>query len=220
MFLLGILVFPLITSSGRSDTTFTFRQESIDPELVIQVGAFHLEQNALALKNRLSANLGKPVVIIQESGYFKVRITGFADIEELQKIIPALGLLGMKNLWIVPHKKPEEFKPQVIVTPDTAQKAPEEKAGLPVETEADSVPAKPQVSLLAGSFHRKSKAFRARRRITSRLSLPVEIVQEWEYYKVIIPGFRSIEETYKYYPELADMGYPEVLVLENYKKNQ
>jgi hypothetical protein len=214
------MVFPFITSSGQSDTTITFRIKNFDPDLVIQVGAFHLEQNALALRNRLSANLGKPVIIIQESGYFKVRLTGFKDIGEYEKIIPELGLVGVKDLWIVPHKKPEEFTPQVIVTPVTAQNALEEKSVPPVETKADSVPAKPEVSLLAGSFHRKSKALRARRRITTLLSLPVEIVQEWEYYKVIIPGFRSIEETYKYYPELADIGYPDVLLLENYKKNQ
>jgi hypothetical protein len=220
LFLPALLLIPLIASYGQSDTTFTFRQKIVDPDLVIQVGAFHLEQNALALRNRLTANLGREVVIIQESGYFKVRITGFTNIGELEKIIPALGLLGMKNLWVVPQKKPEEFQSQVIVRPDTTQKAQEEREILPVDTKIDSIPPKPGISLLAGSFHRKGKAYRAQRKITKRLSLPVEIVKEWEYYKVIIPGFSTIEETHRFYPELADIGYPDVLLLENYKKNQ
>jgi cell division protein FtsN len=220
LILLAILVVPGLISFGQSDSTLTSRQADFSTDLVMQVGAFRLEQNALALKDRLSANLEKPVIIVPEDGYFKVRVTGFKSLDEMEKIYPALGLLGMKNIWVVPVKKTEEIKSQVVVKPDTTQNAIEEKVELPPVAEEKPVIAEPEISLQAGVFHRKSKAFRARRRITTKLNLPVEIVQEWEYYKVIIPGFRSTEETHKYYPKLADMGYPDILLIENYKQNR
>lgn len=216
--LLLILVVPGLISFGQSDSTLTGRQVDFSTDLVIQVGAFRLEQNALALRSRLSANLEKPVIIVPEDGYFKVRITGFESLDEMEKILPALGLLGMKNIWVLPSKKQEENKPQFVIKPDTTDKAVEEKTELPLAIVEKPVLADPKIALQAAVFHRKSKAFRARRRITTKLNLPVEIIQEWEYYKVIIPGFHSTEETYEYYPKLANIGYPDILLIENYKE--
>jgi hypothetical protein len=76
------------------------------------------------------------------------------------------------------------------------------------------LPPQPAFSLQVGVFYKKSEAIRAQRKIISKLKLPVEIVQQWEYYKVIIPGFFTKEETYKYYPELAGLGYPGVSLIE------
>lgn len=220
LILLAILVVPGLISFGQSDSTLTGRKAGFSTDLVIQVGAFRLEQNALALKDRLSANLEKPVIIFTEDGYFKVRVTGFISLDEMEKIIPALGLLGIKNLWVLPAKKPDKIVLQAFVEPDTTQNAIAEKVELPPVTEEKPGIAEPEISLQAGVFHRKSKAYRARRRITTKLNLPVEIVQEWEYYKVIIPGFRTTEETHKYYPKLADIGYPDILLIENYKQKR
>ena len=61
---------------------------------------------------------------------------------------------------------------------------------------------------------KKSEALRAQRRITSKLKLQVEIVQQMDRYIVLIRGFHTREETYKYYPELAGMGYPGVSLIE------
>jgi hypothetical protein len=48
----------------------------------------------------------------------------------------------------------------------------------------------------------------------SKLKLPVEIVKRYEYYHVIVKGFFTREETYKYYPELAGLGFPGVTLIE------
>jgi hypothetical protein len=58
---------------------------------------------------------------------------------------------------------------------------------------------------------------KARRKIISKLSLPVEVVQEYDYYKVIVTGFHSREETYRYYPELTQIGYPNIYLIEKKK---
>jgi hypothetical protein len=57
-------------------------------------------------------------------------------------------------------------------------------------------------------------ALKAQRKITSKLKLKVEIVKQWDRYIVLIRGFHTREETYRYYPELAGLGYPGVSLIE------
>ncbi len=220
LFLLVIPAFTEKISYSPSDSTLIQRQEELSSDLVIQVGAFRMEQNALALKDRLSAAQEKTVVIISEDGYFKVRITGFKSPEELEKILPGLGLLGIKNLWIVPVRQPEEIKPQVVVRADSSVTDVKQSLELLPSEEKVPLTSVQGIALQAGVFHRRSKAYRARRRITTKLGLPVEIVQEWEYYKLIIPGFHSTEETHEYYPKLAKLGYPDIYPIENYSESR
>ena len=70
------------------------------------------------------------------------------------------------------------------------------------------------ISIQVGVFDRRSEALKAQRKITSKLKLKVEIVEKWNRYIVLIRGFHTREETYKYYPELAGIGYPGVLLIE------
>jgi hypothetical protein len=72
----------------------------------------------------------------------------------------------------------------------------------------------PEISLQVGVWYKKSDAERARKRIMSKLDLPVQIIQKWDYFRVIITGFHSREETYQYYPELAGLGYPNISLIE------
>jgi hypothetical protein len=69
-------------------------------------------------------------------------------------------------------------------------------------------------------FHNKSRALNAQKKITTKLNLTVEIVQEWEYYKVFVTGFHTTQEANKYYSPLAKLGYPQISLIENYKKKR
>ena len=191
--------------------------QAFTPDMVIQVGAFLRESNAVQLKERLSALLNKTVIIEPVDNYFKVRITGFTSPEEIDNLIPALGLLGIKKIWIFRFKKKEDIKPQVIVQADTSMKAVKDKINLPVLAEEKPVLAEPTINLQVGVFHSRSEALRAQRRIIAKLNLPVEIVREWEYYIVFITGFKTREDMFKYYPKLAALGYPDSFMIENSK---
>lgn len=72
------------------------------------------------------------------------------------------------------------------------------------ESEAVKVPV---ISLQVGVFYKKSEAEKARKKIMSKLNVPVKVVEQWEYFRVIITGFHSREETYQYYPDLAGLGF-------------
>jgi len=192
--------------------------ESLNSDMIVQVGAFRLEPNALALKSKLSSLINKPVIIVQKDGYFKVQLTGFKSSEEIEALLPALGLLGIRNIWVVPPQKQKEVKSQVVVQADTTIRMIMVKLALPVDEELKSYVSRPVFNLQIGVFHDRSKALRAYKKITTKLNLPVKIVQEWEYYKVFVTGFLSMEETFSYYPRLAHMGYPNIILLETREK--
>lgn len=188
-----------------------------NPDMVIQVGAFLHESNAVLLKERLSALLNKKVIIEIVDSYFKVRITGFTSLEEMENLIPTLGLLGIKKIWIFRFKKKEDIIPQVALQTDTSLKTIKDKINLPAISEEKPVLAEPTINLQVGIFHKRSEALRAQRIITSKLNLPVEIVREWEYYIVFITGFKTREEMFKYYPKLAALGYPDSFMIDSNK---
>jgi cell division protein FtsN len=194
----------------------------IRPESIVQVGAFHNEDKAIALRDRLAKTLPKPPVIVHEGGYYKVQITGLRSLTELKQILSTLGSLGLTDIWVPTIKKQEQVIPPVeekpvIVQPDTTRKKPVEEAVKKVEIPpVEEKPAiqEPKVSLHVAIFHQYRKALKAQRRITSKLNLPVEIVKQWDYYHVLVTGFYTREETMKYYPELAGIGYPNITLIE------
>jgi hypothetical protein len=222
--------------------------QDFSTDMVIQVGAFRQEVNANGLKDRLSAVLDKPVIIIHEDGFFKVRIIRFASLFEIEKIIPTLNLLGYRNFWVfIPKKKPNALS-QIVVKPDTSiREAKNNNISLPRdnikrdstfnpdenkvkdqsqivvppdstsgEVDGKSVVEGATITLQVAIFYKRSEAVQAQRRIINKLNLRAEVIQEWNYYRVIIAGFHSKEETFKYYPELTKLGYPSSYMIENY----
>jgi hypothetical protein len=216
--LLAMFFIPGFFTYGQSNPPLSPKQESIDPDLIIQVGAFRQETNSLVLKEKLTHFLDKPVILVIEDGYFKVQITGFSSQEEMENLYPSLAFLGLKNFWVLPVKKHEEIEPQAVAQPDTLKIPISENAALPVPPEELAVLSQPSIALQVDVFHDKSQALNAQKRISSKLNLTVEIVQEWEYYKVFIVGFKSTEEANKYYSALAKLGYPQISLIENYRK--
>jgi hypothetical protein len=207
------------------------------PDMVIQLGAFQQRSNAIALRKKLSKEFGKKVDIVFENGYYKIRVTASPLIrqtvrEEIKRLMPSVGKLGFKDIWILPFKTPRVEEP----TARRTETAPEpvrwnKPVPSPVRTNIPEKPVEtklvllkiqpePSIALQVGIFHKESQALRAQRKITSKLDLPVEIVRQFDYYHVLVTGFFTKEETYKYYPELAGMGYPGISLIENYHRQK
>jgi cell division protein FtsN len=205
------------TVTKITETIVSKPEPVITPDMSMQVGAFRQQAYAQALQKKLASYLSKPVVIVQEDGFYKVRISGFKNMVEIDKILPALGLYGLNDIWVLPVKKQPEQPPAAVVS-DTSRKIVEVKkepvvtladTGKAVEVKKDTstVKPKPTIALMVNRYYKKSQAIKAQRKITKKLKLQVEIVPQWEYYNVIITGFFTPEETYKYYPELAGLGF-------------
>jgi len=107
----------------------------------------------------------------------------------------------------------EEELEEIVVVPLLTDTIPET-----VTEEVMPEPEEPKVSLQVGVFPKLSEAMRAKRKIESKLNLTVEIVQEWDYYRVLVRGFYTIQETYKYYPEIVGLGYDEILLIDESDK--
>jgi len=220
---LTLKAYPVNSQKPESDI-----QKQPEINLVIQVGAFVKETNATVFKEKLSAIIDKRVIMVVEEGYYKIQLTGFKNIEEIEKIIPALGLIGIRDFWIPPARKDASVTDIAELQADTTQKVPEEKIVDPVipgepdslVTEETPVESPDVYSLEIGSFRKKNRALNAQEKVITKLKLPVEIVEQWNDYHVIITGFNNKTEINKYIPELARMGYSEIYVLKNYKKIQ
>jgi cell division protein FtsN len=190
----------------------------------VQLGAYGTLEETAAISDRLLAAAEKLVTVRKEGGLYKVQITGFADTAEVREIIPVLRKYGFDDITVL-HDGASQLAPAIQYVPAPAVDLPVEQdkaeqqeavTDQPVKKEetAPAPPPVPRFVLHAGSYYRKAEAERARQRIQRRLNRPVEVVEEWETYRVIVTGFFKREETYPYYPELAGMGFTDIFVYE------
>jgi cell division protein FtsN len=136
----------------------------ISTDMVLQAGAFRDENNAVRLRDKLSATINKPVVIVPEEGYYKVRVTGFETLEEIEKMIAALGFLGHRDIWIPSFRDTAAVAaPGLTIPPDTITEAVTEIPEIPVD-EKEISEAEPTVALQVGVFQKKRHAVRAQRK--------------------------------------------------------
>ncbi|MFN8241692.1 MAG: SPOR domain-containing protein [Bacteroidales bacterium] len=220
----------------KQDTVFTIFdvRDSITgqpvpkPLMSVQVGAFRNKEYAQTLTKKLSAMVKNPVEVIFEGGYYKVRVTGFNTRADIERVLPSLGIMGFKDLWVPPVKTPDlvpvkkPVQQQPVVTKDTLVKEvpavkPVKDMNVAIEPKpeiAKPVVKEPPIALKVGEFLKKSQVQRAQRRIRSELGLEPEIMEQWGYYYIIIRGFNTREETYRYYPELAMLGYSKISIVE------
>ncbi|HBC77214.1 MAG TPA: hypothetical protein DEO60_01245 [Bacteroidales bacterium] len=220
LILFSAFVLNSLTSYTQFNSPVNPKDISVNPDLIIQVGAFRLEPNSSVLKGKLLAVLDYPVTVVIENGFYKVQITGFTSQEEMEKLYPTLAFLGLKNFWVLPVRKREEINVEAIMLPDTPGETIVRNPDTPVIADDPPIDSIPSIALQIEVYRDKSEAIDAQRIIKTKLNLPVQIVQEWEYYKVFVTGFKTVEEANKYYPDLAKLGFPKISLIEHFKQRK
>ncbi len=83
----------------------------LSPDMIeIQLGAFRLRSNAYALRERLSASLDKEVTIVNEKGYYKLRLPEVPLIDQtvleaMEDLMPSIGQVWIKrSMGITPKE--------------------------------------------------------------------------------------------------------------------
>lgn len=199
----------------------------------VQLGAFNSLEESAAMSDRLLAAAEKLVTIRNEGGQFKVQITGFADTNEVRDFIPLLRKYGFTDILVLHQDEtslipivPAALPPATVepAQPDVPVQAEEpvpqtppaviEPEKLVVEKEVAPPPPVPRFILHAASYPKLAQAERAKQKIERRLKLPVEIIEDWDRYRVVVTGFFTREETYPFYPELAGLGFSDIFVYE------
>ena len=230
----GVLKYMVIktvhdTIHGLIETLADGQTRIMHENLVIQVGEFKDSTDAEEYRRKVSAAIDRPVILVFEDGAYKVRITRFSSQKERERIVPFLNLMGFNNIWLMPAQelpgqpteepviKPaiEPVKEQVDI--DSIKARPIDITELPESTIVAPEQAEPTFSLLVAVYTKIRQAEKAQKRIIEKLNLPVEIVKQFGNYSVVVKGFYTREETYKYYPELAGLGFTAIYLLEKGK---
>ncbi len=225
----------------REDSLARIKESLIEKEAALSkaetasilIGAFRLRSDAIALRKGLSAPLSEKVTIEPGGKYYELQtpeepIIDQTILDAINALHPSVGVVGLKDAWILPRKRefveePVEritFEiPKVRIRPDSSLSVIQAGTRHFALMERPPIP-EPTIALQVAIYHQESRALKARRRIMSKLNLPVEIVKQFDYYHVIITGFYTREETFPYYPELAGIGFPGVSLIENYKRQK
>jgi cell division protein FtsN len=213
-------------SVARIRETVTERAEPVNiTGTTVQLGVFNQSEESTAIIDRLLAASEKLVTLKNEDGVFKVQVE-LADTNEVREFLPVLQKYGFDNIVIIPAPGAEIItvrpaEPEVAVEePEAVVAEPEKVVAEPEVIEEAPVVLPPRFLLHAASYFKRSQAERAKNKIERRLKLPVEILVEWNTYRVVITGFYNREETYPYYPELAGMGFSDVFVIERPAENK
>ncbi|RLD36520.1 MAG: hypothetical protein DRI73_00565, partial [Bacteroidetes bacterium] len=197
--------------------------------LVIQVGEFKDSLDAEKYRRKVSAAIDRPVILVFEDGAYKVRITSFSSQKERERIVPFLNLMGFNNIWLMPSQElPGQPTEEPVIEPaiepvkeqvaiDSIKARPIDIVELPESKIVVSEQAEPIFSLLVAVYTKMGQAKKAQKRIIDKLNLPVEIVEKFGNYSVVVKGFYTREETYRYYPELAGLGFTAIYILEKGK---
>lgn len=199
----------------------------------MQLNAFRLRSEATDLRRMLSAPLDKKVEMDVRRKYYTLEtpegyILDPTALEAIEGLDLSFGRLGMEEKWMVrakalipeaPVKREPVFVQKASVHPGTTVPVFERKTAALVKEEKREVII-PSIALQVAIYHKETQALRAQKKIMTKLNLPVEIIQQFDYYHVIVTGFYSREETFQYYPELAGIGFPRITLLENYKRQK
>ncbi|MDP4223928.1 MAG: SPOR domain-containing protein [Bacteroidota bacterium] len=225
----------------REDSLARIRQATIGHEAPLtdeertqlQLGAFRLGSSAIGLRKQISAPLDRKVELKDYGMYYRLKtpeepMLDPTVLNAMKELIPEAGHLGYESAWVIPVKselaKQPEVRvpvelPKVPVQSETSLEVSRLKVMKPAFERRPSIP-EPSIALQVAIYYKESQALRAQRRIQNKLNLPVEIVRQWDTYHVIVVGFYTREETYRYYPELAGIGFPGITLIENYKRQK
>ncbi len=217
------------TIHGELETLEDGRTRIIKENLVIQVGEFKDSTDADEYRRKVAAAIDRPVIVVFEDGNYKVRITRFSSQKERERIVPFLNLMGFNNIWLMPAQElPGQTMEEAVIKPvtepvkeqvaiDSIKAKQINNSELPENTIVAPKQTEPTFSLLVAVYTKKREAEKAQKRIIEKLNLPVEIVEQFGNYSVVVKGFYTREETYKYYPKLAGLGFTAIYLLEKGK---
>jgi cell division protein FtsN len=200
-----------LKQKGEDDTTKMVIHEAAynvviagKEEFVMQIGAFKNKANAYELQKKTSQVLDKKVEIIEEGGFYKVRVTGFESREELNDYIPVLRKNGVKEMWVVYTKAKD-----VVITID---KNANREVTLITEAEEISGESK-NTGIQVGAFIEKRLATILRNKTRKITSYDVRVDFEDGFYKVRISGFASDNDLHDLLPTLSANDYKEIWIL-------
>ncbi len=196
----------------------------------VQFGAFQTKLYAEIMKNKVASVLDKNVELFEEDGFWKVRITGFTDREDLQKYIPIINGQGITEIWVISNKAvkgewittergdslvivketPVEGVTPVEKEPAVVKEAPVEKE--PVIEKYGAIEINGTTIQLGALLSPEESAALADRLLAATEKM-VTVRQEQGIFKVQITDFADTAEVREFIPLLQKFGFKEIVVI-------
>ncbi len=184
----------------------------------VQFGAFRTKVYAEIMKNKVEGALDKNVELFEEDGFWKVRITGFDDREDLEKYIPIIHGQGITEIWVITNKaiKGEWItisrEDSLALVRETARADSIALAGETAsETPIPVVIAGTTVQL--GAFSSLEETVSMSDRLLAAAERLITIRNEGGLFKVQISGFADTSEVREFIPLLQKYGFTDILVI-------
>ncbi|MDO9184563.1 MAG: SPOR domain-containing protein [Bacteroidia bacterium] len=159
----------------------------------VQARAHTLLSDARIAQTKLSKKFKQQVIIVNEGGLYKVRITGINNRNEAVALIPELESQGFAGAFII---KPSQAK------------------GIPVKAVESSIPKEQgKFAMQVRAYSKLSNAEEVKSKLNKIFSQPVIILNEGGLYKVRITGFNSRDEAEAIRPKLDQLGYTDAFII-------
>ncbi|MDZ7633093.1 MAG: SPOR domain-containing protein [Bacteroidales bacterium] len=196
----------------------------------VQFGAFRTKVYAEIMKNKVEGALDKNVELFEEDGFWKVRITGFDDREDLEKYIPIIHDQGITEIWVITNKavkgewitiSREDSLALVreTVREDSLALARETVSGDSLALAREAVSEAPIPVVIAGTtvqlgaFNSLEETAAMSDRLLAAAEKLVTIRNEGGLFKVQISGFADTSEVRDFIPLLQKYGFKDILVI-------
>ncbi len=174
----------------------------------IEVGAFINESEANALKDHLSTILGKEVSLYPVDDLYKVRITGFETMEEVEETFPVLQNKGINKIGLITYKG--MLTPAQDTNIEGGETIPDETFSDIVITQEkikeDTTSISDSYAIEVGAFKTESEALALRDQLSTLLGKEVSLYPENELYKVRITGIETMDEVEETFPVIISEG--------------
>jgi len=173
----------------------------------IQIGAFEKKVDSDTLKSKLNTILGYEVSINDDEELFKVRVSGFTTKDDVKEIYPELQSIGINEIWLLTLKG--------MLDSNKGSTKPKIETGVVIHeiVAVDPTSAIDSYAIQLGAFKQKKNANELRRKLAKKLGKEVVVIEEGEFYKVRLTGFRSSYEVERYIPFLVGNGLREIWVV-------
>jgi|GEM_PF-78849 len=191
----------------------------------VQARAHSQLSDAKATQSKLSKIFKQPVVIVNEGGLYKVRITGFINHNAAMAIIPILDAHGFPGAFIIsPAKntgnpnleetsgwktdsKAQEIKDVPVNKNDITKVVPDKGS------ENSIINEKGIYAVQAMAHSKLSDAKITQSKLSKIFKQPIIIVNEGGLYKVRISGLENHDDATKLIPKLEKLGFDGAFII-------
>ncbi|MCJ7820194.1 MAG: SPOR domain-containing protein, partial [Bacteroidales bacterium] len=189
----------------KGDTSYLIIHEEVRELVTItedywamQLGAFKNKAYAEAWMKRISAVVDKDVELINEDGFYKVRVTGFKDREELDSYIPALQNAGFTEIWIIHNKA--KIVERIVTRQDSIARITETAVERPLPVIV------PGTVVQVAAFRTQEEASAIIDRLLAAVENLITVRIEDGVYKVQLADIQDTAEIQKLIPILEEKG--------------